>query len=97
MFQITSQIYNRIADELQNFVSPSTIFSNTIQFEHNEIEIYFTATIIPYYRLEHFPEGVTELLFDIVPVWWELHTITIDGEIINDFDFETLKFIMCQQ
>ncbi|MFI3290035.1 MAG: hypothetical protein SNH55_00265 [Rikenellaceae bacterium] len=97
MFQITSQIYNFIAVELQNIISPTTIFSNTIKFEYDEIEIYFIATIIPYYRLEHFPEGITEVLYDIVPVWCELHTSTIDGEVPNDFDFDTLKFITCQQ
>ncbi|MFI3248022.1 MAG: hypothetical protein R3Y39_02720 [Rikenellaceae bacterium] len=97
MFQITSNSYNRIASELRDAISPTTIFSGSIEFEIDEVQYKFVATIIPYYHQERFPEGAVKVLYDIVPVWWELRTTTTNGEVINDFDFETLKFLICQQ
>lgn len=97
MFQITTSIYNRLASELLDKISTSSIFSGSIEFETDQVDIIFIATIIPYYHREEFPEGDIETIQNIVPVWWELHTTTHDGEVINDFDFETLKFLVCQQ
>lgn len=98
MFQITTQIYNRIAVELQNHTNHTNIFSGNIEFVSNDgIEVRFVATIIPYYHREEFPEGIVDILYNIIPVWWELHTTTSEGELLNDFDFETLKFLTCQQ
>ena len=49
------------------------------------------ASLIIYRKRVEMPEGVIEIIEDIVPVWWEFHT-TIDGvELINDFDFSALK------
>ncbi len=97
MFQITSTIYNSIAIKLLDSINPSTIFSGAIEFDSDDVNIKFVATIIPYYTHEYVPEGVIEILYDIVPVWWELHTTTQEDEVINDFDFETFKYLTCQQ
>lgn len=97
MYQIRSIIYNRISDKLLDSINPSTIFSGAIEFSTDEVDVRFIATIIPFYNRECTFEGVIEVLHDIVPVWWELHTTTPEGEVINDFDFETLKYLTCQQ
>lgn len=97
MFQITTSIYSRLASELLDKISSKSIFSGSIEFETDEVDIIFIATIIPYFHREEFSEGEMETIQNIVPVWWELHTTTLDGEVINDFDFETLKFLLCQQ
>ena len=28
---------------------------------------------------------------DLVPVWWEFHTFSAEGEMLNDFDFSEMK------
>ncbi|MFI3282871.1 MAG: hypothetical protein SNG10_05005 [Rikenellaceae bacterium] len=97
MFQITSNAYNCLAQKLLDSINPTTIFSGAIEIFIDEVEIRFIATIIPFYTREYYSEGVVEVLHDIVPVWWELHTTTQDGEVMNDFDFETFKYLTCQQ
>lgn len=37
------------------------------------------------------PEGESEVLSDMVPVWWEFRTVTEEGEVINDFSFGELR------
>ena len=34
---------------------------------------------------------IVDIIDNIVPVWWEFHTVTEEGEVINDFDFAELK------
>lgn len=96
MYQITQTIYEKLTEKLLNILTPTTIFSNQIEIVEDDVIIQFTATIVPYYREEILPEGEISILYDIVPVWWELQTTTNNGVVINDFDFKTLKYILCQ-
>jgi hypothetical protein len=34
---------------------------------------------------------VVDLIDNIIPVWWEFHSTTDEGEVLNDFDFAELK------
>ena len=45
-----------------------------------------------YRHNEALPEGrVVDLIDNIIPVWWEFHSTTDEGEVFNDFDFAELK------
>jgi len=47
---------------------------------------------VVYRYQESFPEGrIVDIIDNIVPVWWEFHTVTDEGEVINDFDFAEFK------
>ncbi len=41
------------------------------------------------------PEGDEERIADLVPVWWEFHTVAPEGEVLNDFSFNVLRDYVC--
>lgn len=51
----------------------------------------FTASVIVYRTRLSQPEGDAEPVSDLVPVWWEFHTFSAEGEMLNDFDFSEMK------
>lgn len=53
---------------------------------------------LPFYGVGHrlpdaalAAEGDAEPVSDLVPVWWEFHTFSAEGEMLNDFDFSEMK------
>lgn len=91
MYEITYPIYEKTAQKLCDLVGGDNYFSGTIEFACEDTECRMVASLIIYRKRVEMPEGVIEIIEDIVPVWWEFHT-TIDGvERINDFDFSALK------
>ena len=50
-----------------------------------------TASLVLYRSDDRWPEGCRRRLTDVVPVWWEFHTVTADGEMPNDFSFAELR------
>lgn len=96
MYKITPSIYTRLAEELTEKITSLSFFSGSIEFEEEDADIRFVATLILHTREVSFPEGLIAMIYDIDPVWWEIHTTTLDGEQINDFDFTTFKEYICQ-
>lgn len=96
MYKFTPALYTALAEELTEKLRSLCFFSGSVEFESDDADIRFVATLILYFRTESFPEGLADVLDDVVPVWWELHTTTLDGEVINDFDFDTFKHYLCQ-
>ena len=91
MFEISSQIYEKTAQKLCDLVGGNGYFSGTLEFSHEDIECRMLASLIIYRKRVEMPEGLFDVIDDIVPVWWEFHTIIDGEEIINDFDFALLK------
>ncbi|MDR2890580.1 MAG: hypothetical protein LBV18_03115 [Alistipes sp.] len=51
-----------------------------------------TTTLIVYRHLETLPEGATRRrIIHVVPIWWELSSVTDEGAVPNDFSFGELK------
>ncbi|MFI3258615.1 MAG: hypothetical protein R3Y16_00800, partial [Rikenellaceae bacterium] len=91
MYIFTSNEYKELSERLRESISSLNFYSGVVEFETDNVEIRFIATIMVYFRRDHYPEGEVNTLIDMVPVWWEMHTTTLDGDVINDFDFTTLK------
>ena len=47
-----------------------------------------------YRRRERLPEGDRDAIADLVPVWWEFHTVGSDGEALNDFSFSEVRALL---
>ncbi len=94
MYEISSQIYEKTAEKLCNLVGGNGYFSGTLEFSHEDIECRMLASLIIYRKRVEMPEGLFDVIDDIVPVWWEFHTVIDGEELINDFDFARLKEYM---
>ncbi|MFI3278123.1 MAG: hypothetical protein SNH13_05785 [Rikenellaceae bacterium] len=92
MYLINSQHYEALTQRLHDsIIGGSNYFNGNLSFETNDADCDFIASLIIYRSTLSLPEGIVHPVCDIVPVWWEFHTKTLDGEQINDFDFETFK------
>ncbi|MFI3303580.1 MAG: hypothetical protein SNF68_02765 [Rikenellaceae bacterium] len=96
MYKISPNLYTQLANELFESITSLSFYTGVIEFEYDDTDIRFVSTLIPYFRPEFGNETTEYILYDIIPVWWEIHTTTLDGEEINDFDFTTFKEYICQ-
>ncbi len=96
MFKIDTTTYERLAEELASQITSDSVFAGKVAIETDDADITLTITMIPYFTQVDYPEGRVDVLENIVPVGWELRTITLDGDVINDFDFQTFKELLCQ-
>lgn len=96
MYKITHELYTQLAERLNEAITSLHYFAGTIEFEYDDADIRFVATLIPHHSSIELDGCQILTLRDITPVWWEIHTTTLDGECINDFDFKTFKEYLCQ-
>ena len=90
MLHITSDIYRLVADRLRDAVGNAEFFSGTIAVAA-DVDYTLRTTLLIYHREVSDESGSWSAIYDLVPVWWEFHSVTIDGEQLNDFDFELLR------
>ena len=91
MYLVSAELYDLAADLLVERIDRSDYFSGTEEFEYGGVECRLTASVIVYRRREVLPEREYDRICDLVPVWWEFHTM-IDGvERLNDFTFSEIR------
>ena len=91
MISISSEFYDDVASRLLEAIGCREYFSGSVECEIAGISCRLTASIIFYRIREERPDGDRFPVEDAIPVWWEFHTVTADGEEINDFSFAELK------
>lgn len=90
MLNITSEIYRLVAARLRDAVGEAEFFSGTIAVAA-DVDYTLRTTLLVYRHEVSDERGSWSAICDLVPVWWEFHSVTIDGEVLNDFDFEELR------
>lgn len=90
MLNVTSDIYRLLADRLRDAVGTAEFFSGRITVAA-DLDYELITTLLFYRTTESDESGSRDIITDIVPVWWEFHSYTIDGEILNDFDFAEFR------
>lgn len=89
-YSISSELYREVALRLTEAIGAEGYYSGSLLFRHGPAECRLTASVIVYRRRVVAPDGVSDPISRLVPVWWEFHT-TVDGEeLLNDFDFALL-------
>lgn len=91
MFNVSSQIYNLVAEEILDRLGSSDYISERIEFNADGVECLMLFSAIAYRTTRQYPEGEVVVLDDLVPVWWEFHTSDERGEVMNDFSFNELR------
>ena len=91
MYDVLPELYREVANKIIEHVGRRGYYSGALDFEWESVECRMVLSAVVYRRTEHYPEGERSVVADMVPVWWEFHSVTIDGEQLNDFDFELLR------
>lgn len=89
MYTISSEIYDCVAALLVDAISDKGFFSGSVATCCGEVYMRLTATLVVYRNAstEEHRGGID----DIVPVWWEFHTLCGGEEMLNDFSFAELR------
>mgnify|MGYP003534979484 FL=1 len=92
MYTISSKVYLEVAERLSALIGFSHYYSGSFEIDFGEVTCRMVLSAVVYRHQESFPEGrIVDIIDNVVPVWWEFHTVTEEGEVINDFDFAELK------
>lgn len=92
MYSVSTELYLEVADRIREALGGGSYFSGTLAFGWEGIECRLTASLIAYRTTVRYPEGDRDELCDLVPVWWEFHTVdSASDELLNDFSFSTLR------
>ena len=91
MYDVLPELYREVANKIIEHVGRRGYYSGALDFEWESVECRMVLSAVVYRRTEQYPEGERPLVADMVPVWWEFHSTTDEGEVLNDFDFAELK------
>ena len=83
MVNIDKQIYNEIATLLLEKIEESNFFNGTIEYNGEDFYSELTCTLI-------ICRDNDNNIVSVLPVWWEYHLYTCDGEQLTDFDWNEL-------
>ena len=87
MYRILPDVYDELAAALQGRIGDGSYFSGTVECLSGDAGVSLRTTLILYRRSDERPEGTVSRIVDVVPVWWESHTVWGSEELLNDFDF----------
>ncbi|MCM1301444.1 MAG: hypothetical protein NC250_04660 [Alistipes senegalensis] len=91
LYSVSPALYEETYSRLAEAIGGRNYFSGSISFPFEHATCRLTTSVIVYRRTESLPEGDFEVIHDLVPVWWEFHTETDEGEVPNDFSFSGLR------
>lgn len=92
MYTISVKVYLEVVERLSALIGSSHYYSGSFEFEMDGVVFRMVLSAVIYRHNETMPEGqIVDVMDNIVPVWWEFHTTTEEGEVLNDFDFAELK------
>lgn len=97
MYNFNKKIYKHISELLLARICQTSFTYATFEFEDESILIRFGATIFPSLEQIDYPEGSRLAVVDLTPVWWSVRTFRGGEELLNDFDFSTLKEVLCHR
>jgi len=94
MYSVSSSFAGARAGRRGGAFGGGSYFSGSLTFPFGDMECRLTASVIVYRRRERLPEGDRDAIADLVPVWWEFHTVGSDGEALNDFSFSEVRALL---
>ncbi len=89
-YSVSSELYEELAVRLREAIGAKNYFSGSVAFTSGEVECRLVTSVIVYRQRVSMPEGDCCAIANLVPVWWEFHTVGPEGETVNDLDFREL-------
>lgn len=92
------EMYRAVAEKLAAEIKSREYYAGTIELEFEGLLCQLIATVIVYRKTVEMPGGgIDSAIGNIVPIWWEMHTVPSAGrEVLNDFSFERLKELLIE-
>ncbi len=87
IYKVEIEIYEKFVNRVLDEINDKSFFSDVITINSDSIDFSLIASIIIYRKKEGVKGDVNSQIIKLTPVWWEFKSITDDGEILNDFDF----------
>lgn len=98
MLEITEGHYRKLAAILAEAISEADFFNGSVEMEEGDHRALLRTTLIVKRTPRRDPADRSERATDIteiIPVWWEYHLYSAEGERLTDFDWrEMMKFIL---
>ncbi len=91
MYEVSAELYHEAAMRLEDEIDRGNYYSGTFTFRYGEMECRFVTSVIVYRERVDAPDFTGRPITNLVPVWWEFHTVAAGGEVLNDFDFSEMK------
>ena len=94
MYQISSTLYLQVLNLLAGHIDNKGYYSGSFELDFDDIRCRMTLSAVIYRSKDIDAEYGKSSIEDIIPVWWEFHTKTANGdgeEILNDFSFNELR------
>lgn len=91
MYSVSTELYREVTARLEEAVGAQGYFSGRIEGETDDVAWRLTLSVMVYRRRVSLPDGDEQRIADLVPVWWEFHTVTPEGEVLNDFSFAEVR------
>ena len=96
MYEIFPELYDEVARNLIDRLGGKEYFSGSFEFDFEGITCKMVLSAIIYYEADDRSVGYVGGVKDVVPVWWEFHTMGEGGEVLNDFSFNDLRNVIKQ-
>lgn len=96
MLQITPDFYEYIAQTLLDQLRGQGYYSGSFEFDYASFSCRMVLSAVIYYQPNDDSVGYLGGVSDVIPVWWEFHTIAEDGKLLNDFSFNELRVVIKQ-
>lgn len=94
IFTISTQLYAAVIDRLKEKIGEKGYFSGSLSLDFEGVFCRLVVSCFVYRREVVLPEGAHHEIADLVPVWWEFHTLDESGERLNDFSFNELRALL---
>lgn len=92
MYTVSDQLYLEVAERFRSLSCGSDYVSGRIEFDFRDhVWCSMLVSAIIYRKRDRREDGDVWLTSDVIPVWWEFHTTLDEGEVLNDFSFNTLR------
>lgn len=91
LYSVSPDLYRETAGRLAEAIGSEGYFSGSLSFPFDGLDCRLTTSVIVYRGRVSCPEGEANAIRDLVPVWWEFHTVGEEGERLNDFSFSELR------
>lgn len=91
IYSVSTELYEEVARRLTERIADRGYFSGSLSFAFGGMECRLVTSCFVRRRRVEQPEGTTEPVSDLIPVWWEFHTADAEAERLNDFSFSSLR------
>ena len=92
LYSTSPALYETVRAQLIDAIGESGYFSGSLSFDFDGLLCTLRCSLIVSRRDERLPEGCFRCIADLIPVWWEYHTVDAEGrELLNDFSFDGVR------